>query len=1081
MRKILLLSVLLILAFMQSYAQTKTVTGTVTTQDNTPAASATVQIRGKSTGVITNSDGHYSIRAAVGDVLQFIYVGYATQTITVGTSNVIDVQLTATDSNLEDVVVVGYGTQNRSDLTNAVASVDVSKTFNGRPLADPIKGLQGVTPGLNINYSNGGLTSSASVTIRGIGSINGTNKPLIIVDNMETPDLSIINPNDIESISVLKDATSASIYGARAAFGVVLIKLKEGRRNIAPIVSYTGNYAWSKPYSMPEFADPVKELNGIIAGAKRSGTTSPELFGMQLDILRDGIANWQKNYASTNTGTEMIKGQDFDIVNGQPYFYKVWDVNKTMFRSMPQDNHAVSVTGGSDRVTYYLSAAYNHQGGMLKIHPDDIKKYNITGAVNVDVTKWWNVGLKMLYRNFEYKYPYQYQDYFYYMWRWGAYWPYGTYQDKYFRNVSGFLANAQDGSTKDNYSRVDLSTNLNIAKGLSLNLNYTLGRDNVLNHEVGGPVMLWNFWSANMPLTDVSSAAQNVVSYTQSRFLQNTFNAFLTYDTRWLKHHVKATTGINAESYENIGFTASRRNLLDPNKGELPLATGDQFATGNHGNRAYAGYFGRINYDYEGKYLLELMGRYDGSSSFPVSNRWAFFSGISAGYNIGKENFMRSLKPILNDWKIRGSLGSIGNQDVGGQFFIPSMYAGQVSWMYNGNYVQGVTAPMSVPSSLTWEKVQTLNIGTDMSFLPDNKLTFTFDWFQRTTSNMITSITLPNTFGTNYPYTTSLPSLSPRRNDGTLQSRGYEISLNGNFPVNKDFTIYSTIGFSDSKAVIKKWYNPSQLIGNYYSGATYGDIWGFVTDRYFTADDFTKDGNGKLSYASGVPSQAALIAGSSNFTFGPGDIKYKDLDGNGLINGGKASATDHGDLTVIGNTQPRYNFNFRLGAAYKNFDIDMFAQGVGKRNWWGIGNVLIPMYQGADILYAHQTDYWTPDNTNARYPNPYVGNGGAGTIAGLGLGVNNFYPQTKYLMNLAYARLKNITVGYTLPDVLLSKYHVQKFRIYFSGENLFTIKDKYLPIDPEAFDAATTSGGGFNGRTWPFAKTFSFGLQINFQ
>ncbi|MGN7783281.1 SusC/RagA family TonB-linked outer membrane protein [Niabella sp. 22666] len=1058
----------------QVYGQSRSINGTVTSDDQAPLAGVTVKIQGTDIAVMSNDLGKFTVQATKGQVLALSFIGYENRTFTIGDANDISIVLPKTTTSLEDVVVVGYGTQKKSDLTNAIATVDVQKTFANRPLSDPIRALQGVVPGLNINYSNGGLTTAASIRIRGIGSLNGTNNPLIMVDNIETPDLSIINPNDIESISVLKDATSASIYGARAAFGVVLIKLKQGKRNISPVVSYNSNYAWSKAQGLPKFADPVKELDGLILGSKRAGTTSPELFGMQLDKLRDGIANWQKNYASTNTGMEMIKGQDFDIINGQPYFYKVWDVDKVMFRTMPQINQALSIMGGSEKVSYYLSGSYNNQGGMLKINPDNIKKYNITGGLNVDVTKWWTVGLKMLYRNFEYTYPYQYQDYFYYMWRWGSYWPYGTYQGNYFRNVPGLMANAQQAYTKDNYTRVDLTSRLKLTKHLDLDLNYTIGKDNVLNHEVGGPVMLWNFWSANMPLQDVTTAAQNVAAYTANRYRQNTFNAFLTYENRWNKHHFKATTGINAEEYENLGFTGSRRNLLDPSKGELPLATGDQFATGNHGNRAYAGYFGRLNYDYQGKYLLELMGRYDGSSSFPVNDRWAFFSGASAGYMITKEDFMDFAKPVLNEWKIRASLGSIGNQDVGGQFFIPTMYPTQASWMYNGNYVQGVTPPLSVPNSLTWEKVQTFDIGTDLSFLKDNMLTLTFDWFQRTTSNMITTVTLPGTFGTS-------AQLNPRRNDGELRSRGYEVTINGNFPLTKDLALYTMLGFADSRAVVTKWYNPSQLIGNYYSGAIYGDIWGFETDRYFTSSDFTTDPNGKLIYANGIPSQASLIGSTNNFTFGPGDIKYKDLNGDGIINGGKASATDHGDLKVIGNSQPRYNFTFRIGAAYKSFDIDVFAQGVGKRNLWGIGNVIIPMYQGADILYANQTDFWTENTPDARFPNPYVGNGAVGTIAGLSGGSNNFYPQTKYLLNLSYGRLKNLTLGYTLPQFFLSKYHIQKCRFYLSGENLITIKDKNLPIDPEAFDAASTTGGGFTGRTWPVARTFSFGLQINFQ
>jgi TonB-linked SusC/RagA family outer membrane protein len=567
--------------------------------------------------------------------------------------------------------------------------------------------------------------------------------------------------------------------------------------------------------------------------------------------------------------------------------------------------------------------------------------------------------------------------------------------------------------------------------------------------------MAYDFWATEYPkLTNVATVAQDRTSYGSGRYLVNTLNAYATYNNTFLSdHNVKLTAGVNMEQNEYLNFTAERRSLLDPDKDELGLATGDQFATGSHAKNAYAGYFGRINYDYQGKYLLELNGRYDGSSSFSPSDRWAWFSSASAGYRISEENFMDFIKPVVSDMKFRASYGSVGNQDVGGNFYLETMSNSTASWITPGTTtrVPTILSPRSVAQSLTWEKVTTLDFGTDIRLL-DNKVGVTFDYYQRTTSGMLINPAIPATFGTT----------APKINSGELRNRGWELSIDGNMNVGKDLNLYGVLTLADNKAVITKWDNPSKLISQNYEGKVWGEIWGFETDGFFqSADEVTKS-----------PSQTG-IAGDK-FVYGPGDIKYKDLNGDNAINGGKASVIDPGDMKVIGNSQPRYQYSARLGGTYKGFDLDVYIQGVGKRDYWGIGNIAIPMYQGADILYAHQLDYWTPTNTDARYPRNFIGNT-TGKISGLANGGNNFYPQTKYLQNLAYCRLKNITFGYTLPVALVTRFKIQKLRIYVSGQNLAEISNVGLPLDPEI-----TDGGDFNflGRTFPFERNFSFGLQV---
>jgi len=509
---------------------------------------------------------------------------------------------------------------------------------------------------------------------------------------------------------------------------------------------------------------------------------------------------------------------------------------------------------------------------------------------------------------------------------------------------------------------------------------------------------------------------------------------------------------MNAEDDEYINFYAERKDMLDPSKPELNLATGDQLVGSGHTHAAYAGFFGRINYGYKDKYLLELNGRYDGSSAYSPEKRWALFTSGSVGYRISSEPFMDFIKPLFTDLKLRASLGTIGNLNVGGQYFIPTMSSYSADWVVGGVTVNTFHNPIAVAKSLSWEKVNTLDFGLDFGLLK-NYISGSFDWYQRTTKGMLSTNKVAATFGAN----------APRTNQGNMQDRGFEVEVQMNYPVNDDLKLFAILSFNNNKAVITKWNNQAEVIDDYYSGAVYGDIWGFETDGYFQSDDEVANS----------PSQSKLETG--NFTYGPGDVKFKDLNGDGVIDGGTSTADDHGDLTVIGNTQPHYLYGFQFGGNWKGFDLYVFLQGVGKRDFWGLGDMVIPMYSGAQILYKHQLDYWTKDNRHAKYPRPYAGNSG-GTIGGIDAGGNNFYPQSKYLMNLAYCRLKNLTIGYSLPDHIVDHLHLQNVRIYVSGQNLTEIDNVGVPLDPEITDGQL----GYTGRTFPFQRNYSFGVQVTF-
>jgi len=646
---------------------------------------------------------------------------------------------------------------------------------------------------------------------------------------------------------------------------------------------------------------------------------------------------------------------------------------------------------------------------------------------------------------------------------------------------SAYLDAAGKSNLSDNYSRIDLGATVKILKNLNFRADYTIGRDNLLRHESGGPVTAWDFWTAGtLTLTNIATAGQDFTTYTTGRALVNTFNGYFTWQPNIVQdHHIKLIAGINSESDENINFFASRQGLLDPGQPELGLTPGTQtdgpstsgvppgWSTKGHGKKAFAGYFGRLNYDYKDKYLLEVNGRYDGSNYFPQADRWAFFGSASAGYRISEETFMQRLKPALSDLKVRASYGELGNQDVnsdGSNVYLPIMNGIPSAWVNStGTIAQSVSQPGAIAPSLKWERVGTLDFGVDARFL-NNHIGLSFDWYQRDTKGMIQNTSVPFTFGTS----------GPSINAGNFRSRGYELSIDANYTIGKDIQLYGSLGFSDAKTVFTKWSNPSLSLATdqNYVGKTYGEIWGFVTDGYFATDAEAAAAN-----------QTGLKSG--NFVFGAGDVRYKDIGGgpdgkpDGKITGGSVTLTDHGDLKKIGNNQPRYLYNMRLGGSWKGWDLDVFIQGVGKRDWWGTGQTVLPLWQSIDILYANQMDFWTPEHTNAKYPRPYPGNG-TGTVAGLYKGGNNFYPQTKYLLNMAYCRVKNITLGYALTNKMLTKAGITKLRFYLSGQNLATISHVGVPIDPEITDGFTSSGVSFTGRTYPFDRSYSLGLQLTF-
>lgn len=1046
------------------------VRGIVTDSQGEPLVGVYVLIVGTQNGTSTDIDGKYLIQVPSDAILEFSLMGMASQKIPVNNRSVINVTMKDDAVLLDELVVVGFGTQKKENLTGAVSTVNVERTLENKPFTDPAKGLQGAIPGLTITFSNGAINKEPVLNIRGMGSLNAENggSPLILVDNVVVNDISVVNADDIESVSVLKDASSTAIYGARAAFGVILIKTKTGKMESKFSISYSNNFSWGTPTVLPEFPkDQIAEIAAMEKAMERA-KQSFDMFGMKAQPLMEGIANWKQNYSHNRKGDQMIMGEDFEILDGVTYFYRLWDPVDVMYQDWtPQQNHNLQITGGTERISFALSGAYQYQEGLLKIKPDKLNKYNFSLSLNAKVTEWLDVDTRVNMRQYDFKYPYAYQDPYYYMWRWGTYFPYGQYTDEngttaYFRHIPGYLHNANYATFNETYMNMQVGGTVKITDNIELRSEFAYSSTHGDTHETGGYVALWDFWGGGLSYNaKLPGTSFDETDFTATKRTQVTSNTFATYEQFFNEHYLKVTAGLNVEKGAYTEQFSKKLGLMDKNKGELPLAYGTPTVNGDASDWAVVGWFARVNYSYKNKYLVELSGRYDGSSNFPAHSRWAFFPSFSVGYRISEEKFFEPLKPVISDMKIRGSYGLIGNQNVGSDRFIPKMSTALANWIAGSARVLYTGLPANVSNDLYWEDIATLNIGADIRFYK-NQYGITFDWYERTNRNMLSiGQTLPETFGTT----------AAMINDGRLRTRGWEVTIDGSHTFANGLNIYTNINISDYKSVITEWNSTgANLLTDNYKGKTVGEIWGFVTDRYFTsAEDVASS-----------PSQVGLQTG--NFVFGPGDIKYRDMNGDNVIDAGKSTLQEHGDLVKIGNTTPRYQYSVRIGGSHKGFDVDIYFQGIGKRNLWATGNEAIPYYRGADVMYQHQMDFWTEENQNAKYPRPYTGNGVsainnmykmADAAANSG---NNFYPQTKYLLNLAYLRLKNLTIGYTLPKEVSGRIHFEKIRVYFSGENLFEIAQRKIPIDAEITAGSSTSN--FYGRTAPFFRTISFGVQL---
>lgn len=1113
--------------------QTQIVNGLVVDVNGEPVIGASVVEKGTTNGGITDINGKFTLNVKPGSTLQISFVGYQTQEVKA--TKTVKVVLKEDSELLSEVVVVGYGTQKKANLTGAVATVDVNKTLDSRPIADIGRGLQGSVPGVNITIPTGEIGSDPLIKIRGqIGSISGNNTPLILLDNVEIPSIQMVNPNDVQSISVLKDAASSSIYGSKAAFGVILITTKSGAQTDKFEVSYSNNFSWQDPAKSIEIGG-IEALQYTLDAQINRGEPMPAggFWRISPESLEKAI-EWQKQYGGkVKWNDPVVYGRDWYYDGKDKYGYRLYDAAKAMVRNWaPTMSHNLSVNGKSGKTSYNIGLGYLDQSGMSKTaKKDDFKRYNASVSVTSELNKYLTVRASSIYSDRNKRYPgigNTSADPWLYMYRWSPLFPMGvTEHGNPLKEPSYEMAASNTDNLQNKYYNVNLGFTLNITKNWDVKFDYTYDRQtsetnsSVTQYEAGATWYAPTAWIENGSQVFVNEQGERVdtggmpayrfpvekyynssgpgasqVGYQNKSVDNNTFNIYTTYNLQLgaeKEHAFKLMVGMNRVTSKWSSHKGWKTNLIDLTNPQFPLASGDQFIEGDRNWEAQLGFFGRLNYSFEDRYFLEANIRRDGSSKFPKNLQWRWFPSFSAGWVFTNESFMKPVENILSFGKFRASWGSIGDQTVSNTLYKAILADGQSSWLDgSGNKMPLYGTPSLVDSDISWQEIETLDFGVDLRFFK-NKFGVTFDWYRRDTKNMIIE-------GESLPVT--LGATAPKGNYGSLRTKGWELSADFTHRFSNGLGINVMASISDATTYITKGadyltpWEDRKLGTTYSTGRRYGDIYGFVTDRLFQKEDFVYGADGQIEkitviyngtahttnkQSSPYPVYQVHYEDNNKLIFAPGDVKFVDLDGDGYITPGTGTNGNPGDQTVIGNSTPRYEYSFRLGADYKGIDFSIFFQGIGKRQIWGSGQLAIPGYNAKEgaLPKTFTTDYWTEERTDAFYPRAW-------NLGGSNTGFS-MQKQSRYLLDMSYLRIKNITLGYTFPENLLSKVYISKARLYMSLENFFTFdKLNGLPIDPEAISGYSMfrSDSNYNlGRTGmgtPVFKTLSCGVQLTF-
>ena len=1045
-------------------AQKRRIKGNVSDAKGEPIVGATISEKGGTGGTITDINGDFTLELAPDNAITISYVGFKPQTLK--PTDGIHVTLDEQAKGLDEVVVIGYGTKKKANLIGAVSTVGAEE-LKDRPVTNLGQMLQGQVPNLNISFNTGTPGEAATLNIRGKTSITNSGAPLVLIDGVEGS-IDRINPNDIESVSVLKDAASAAIYGARAGFGVVLITTKNNKDGQAHI-TYNGRFSFSAPTTKTNFmtvgydvARLVDEFNTTTTGSSYSELNADDykmLEERRYDVTENPARPWA--VVSQNDGLYHYYG-NFDWYN---YIFNF---------AQPTWNHNLSVNGGTEKMNYMISGGMNDHDGLYALSTDKYSTRTLMAKFNAEVTPWLKVfSTASLFKSKYKQAGYDYEDggnvanlAFHAMPWIVPVNPDGTnvyiLPNSNNKPADGFAAMLRTGNGFTQVGKTEQTYAIGAVLKLMEGLEFT-GKITYRNYakeklarsasfvyaRKPGQELTANGWPFNNRLKDGRDTYENYVYDFYANFHRTFANV----------HNVSAVVGTNYERGHYKFVEPSGRDLTSEVLNDLSLSTGDKSVKSSQNEFALMGYFARLSYDYAGKYLVEANMRYDGTSRFPRNHRWGFFPSLALGWRISEEAFFEPVRPTISNLKLRASVGSLGNQitDNSAKFnnntFYPYMRLITLKPTTNLNYIfdnaQAVYASLGAPTSgsLTWETIVTQNAGLDVGLF-NNRLSLVLDVYSRTTKDMLAAArALPAVYGYNAPY----------ENNGELRTNGFELVVGWNDKFNlagKPFYYGVNLTLADSKTKITKFKgNESKVLGQDYEGMEWGEIWGYRIKGIYQSD------------------QEAIDRGVDQSFLGTRFTIFDDVDGSTKIDQGKGTLEDHGDLVRIGNAMPRYNYGITVNMAWMGFDFSMFWQGIGKQNVYPGGNNMLfwgPYARAYSSFIPEDfpSKVWSKNNRNAYFPRP---------VADLARSFAMSRPNDRYLQNLAYCRLKNLTVGYTLPKTLTKKVYLEKVRLYFSGENLFiTSKLKSDYIDPEQMMHDT------NGRVYPFSKTFSFGLDVSF-
>ncbi|MFV0605905.1 MAG: SusC/RagA family TonB-linked outer membrane protein [Niabella sp.] len=1067
------------------------VTGTVLDENTSPITGATVTAVNISDTTIkyvtvTGVDGIFRFnQLKVNSIYDFriSHIAYQPATyrfaVKEGSNNSIAIRMAGSEAgDLDEVIVVGYGTQKKVNLTGAVNQVN-GDDVRDRPVTNISQMLQGVMPNLNITMGGGRPGQMGSLNIRGATTFEGRNAvegaPLVLIDGVPGT-LDRLSPEEVETVTVLKDAASAAIYGARGSLGVVLVTTKSGKAGKTSI-RYNNSFGFATPTVSTDFIttgyDWMRLNDQALAHiGGYSGYTEQdyaELYARRNDVTENPDRPW--------VTIQNRNGKEQYVYYGN---YDWWDI---MFNKwQPNQNHNINISGGNDKLSYMINGNMKLMDGIMRYNTDKYKSYGVRSKITAKILPWLKFTNNTNFYN---------SNYHYYGRQGGgnanfvhinvhaspAYAPFnpdGT--ATYITGLNsydigdGIFAMLINGKTKGAEQKYELKTINEVVINPIKNMNITANYSYNMYYEPEFYRQVPARYSLYPGVTEIASKYSIDQLSENSQFNQvHVFNLFGDYEWKLgLDHNFKVLTGYNRELNLGKRTYESIQDLSSEDLNDLSLGSSNPTVDGSQYHYALEGYFYRLTYNYKSKYYFETNGRFDGSSRFPNGDRWGFFPSASAAWRVSQENFFASLKPTVSELKLRFSYGGLGNQQLpfsGNQNYYPYvsfMPDGYMAYELDGVRPKYYRSPDPVSATLTWERVKTINGGIDIGLFK-NKLNLSFDKYLRTTSDILTGgLILPAVFGAN----------APAMNLGEMETKGFELTVNwrDQFMVANKPCVYRFGGvLGDNYSVVTNIADAAalqRLTYVLYPGKQIGEIWGYITDGYFKTD----------AEAQTYPiNQEFLnrVRRDNNIPIGAGDLRWVDLDGDNIISSGKNTVDDPGDQRVIGNTTPRYSYSFNAGFNWAGFDFSVFFQGLGKKDWYPGNNAdrfwgpySRPYFSFLPKDFA--SDIWTPENPDAYFPT---------LVAYVALNSNNELRATnnKYLQNLAYLRLKNMTLGYSLPPALIKKAKLTNFRVFVSGENLFTwtkLRSKY--IDPEQ---AIADG---NGRVYPFSKIYSFGIDITF-